>query len=340
MSFNLAMSKGNLSDHLVIAFDPSYLPKSGKKTPNIDKFWSGCLGKAVKGIEIGGLGVVDVEANQAFHLEAIQTPNQEVLQANNQTLIDHYAQIIVDRSKELCSLSQYLAVDGYFSKKKFVDQVTEQASLHLISKLRKDANLKYLYQGPQKPGRGRPRKFDGKIDLQHIDRSRLEIVHEEEEVTISQLICYHVGLKRTINLAFVEFLDAGQPTGKYGLFYSTDLDLEGEWIYWYYKSRFQIEFLFRDAKQHAGLKDCQSVSENKLHFHFNASLTTVSVAKVSHIQTSKLDPNRPFSMADVKTSHFNELMLDLFLSSFQINPNLTKNKATIRKLLNFGTIAA
>ncbi len=47
----------------------------------------------------------------------------------------------------------------------------------------------------------------------------------------------------------------------------------------YYRSRFQIEFLYRDAKQHTGLNDCQARSKNKLDFHFNAALTAVNLAK-------------------------------------------------------------
>lgn len=74
LSFNTALCKATLSNHRIIAFDPSYLPKSGKHTPHRDTFWSGCLGKAVKGLEIGGFAVIDVENNTALSLEAVQTP--------------------------------------------------------------------------------------------------------------------------------------------------------------------------------------------------------------------------------------------------------------------------
>ncbi|MBK3518269.1 transposase [Carboxylicivirga marina] len=50
----------------------------------------------------------------------------------------------------------------------------------------------------------------------------------------------------------------------------------------YYQSRFQIEFLYGDGKQHVGLNDCQARGENKLNFHFNASLTAINLAKISH----------------------------------------------------------
>lgn len=340
LQFNVELSKQHLSGHCILAFDPSYLPKSGKKTPHLDKFWSGCLGKAVKGIEIGGLGVVDIEHNTAFSLEAVQTPCQAELTAKGQSLVDHYAKIITDRKAELQAISRYLAVDGYFSKKSFVDQVVQQAGLHLISKLRKDANLKYLYKGPKKPGRGRPKRFDGKIHLAKLDKRRFKKVHQDEEAIIYELICYSVGLGRDIKLAYVEFLDEGKATGRHALFYATDLTLSSYCIYRYYKARFQIEFLFRDAKQHTGLTHSQSRSENKLHFHFNTALTAVGVAKAAHDLKLDKENRQAFSLADIKTAYFNELMVDLFLSNFQIDPNLEKNKSIILKLLNFGKIRA
>ena len=48
----------------------------------------------------------------------------------------------------------------------------------------------------------------------------------------------------------------------------------------YYRTRFQIEFCFRDAKQNTWLCDCQARDLDKLDFHFNASLCSLNVAKV------------------------------------------------------------
>jgi hypothetical protein len=340
LEFNKILIQQNLSRDLILAFDPSYLPKSGKKTPNIDRFWSGCLGKAVKGIEIGGLGVVDIEQNTAFNLEAIQTPNQIELKSKGQTLVDHYANIIVDRKNTLVSLSKYLVVDGYFSKVSFVDRVVDNTGLHIVSKLRKDANLKYLYNGVQKGGRGRPRKFSSKIDLNNLDKRVFKETHKDDDCIIYEAIVWSVSLKRKIKVAYVQFLKENIPSKQIAILFSTDLELSGYQIYRYYKARYQIEFLFRDGKQHLGLTHCQSRSENKLHFHFNTSLTAVGVAKVAHYLQQEGGRRKPRSLADIKTSYFNELVLNLFLSNFQIDPNLEKNNFVYQKLLNFGKIAA
>ena len=48
----------------------------------------------------------------------------------------------------------------------------------------------------------------------------------------------------------------------------------------YYKARFQIEFIFRDAKQYTGLADCQSLLVERRYTHINASLSALSLLKL------------------------------------------------------------
>jgi len=319
LSFNSALCLNQLSEERILAFDPSYLPKSGKHTFGKGKYWSGCLGRAVPGLEIGGLAVVDL---------------------HHKTMTDHYAQLIVERAPKLEVLSKYLAVDGYFYKQKFIDSIKEHTSLEIISKLPKNANLKYLYKGPKRKGRGRPKKYDGKINMKKVDKRKFKRVYQDEEVILYELVVWTVHLKRKINVVYAEFLDEGNPTTRTAFFFSTDLELSAENIYRFYKARFQIEFLFRDAKQYTGLTHCQARSENKINFHVNTSLTAVSVAKAAHYLDCKKEDFKSFSISDIKTSYFNELMLDLFLSNFEINPELTKNKLAINRILDFGKITA
>lgn len=338
LKFNLELHKTYLSKNCIVAFDPSYLPKSGKHTPHKGVFYSGCLGKAIGGIEIGGLGIVDLDHNTAFNLETIQTPSPKELKAQGKSLVDHYAQIIIDRSKTIASISNYLVVDGYFAKVSFVDQIKNSTNLEIVCKLRQDANLKYIYKGEQRKGRGRPRKHDGKVNTKKVDKRRFKKIYADQDVILFQAIVFSVSLKRNINVVYAEFLDKGKPTTRYAFLFSTHLTLDGLLIYQYYKARFQIEFLFRDAKQHTGLTHCQARSEKKLYFHFNMALTAVSVAKAAHYLDK--EKKQSFSLADIKTSYFNELMLNLFFSNFHIQPELIKNKNVINKLLNFGKIAS
>jgi IS4 transposase len=66
--------------------------------------------------------------------------------------------------------------------------------------------------------------------------------------------------------------------------FSTEVEQDPRQIVQYYKLRFQIEFLFRDAKQFTGFEDCQARDAVKLAFHFNASLTALNLAKLEAIE--------------------------------------------------------
>ena len=115
--------------------------------------------------------------------------------------------------------------------------------------------------------------------------------------------------------------------------------LFGEDIIRYYRSRFQIEFLYRDAKQYTGSTNSQARSENKLDFHFNASLTAVNLAKMVWME-DKGNQHKPFSMANYKTLYNNTLVLELFIRKFAIKPNTAKNQKIVQKLLEYGKIVA
>ena len=340
MQFNVELIKQSCSSHRIIAFDPSYIPKSGKHTDHLGWFWSGTSGKALKGLEISGLAVVDIENNTAMSLEAIQTPSSKELKEQGMTLVDHYAKIIVERSATLVMLSSYLTVDGYFAKQGFVETIANETGLHIISKMRGDANLQYLYHGEQSEQRGRPKKYEGKVDIKNIDKRRIRLCHEDEHSKVYCSILWSTGLKREIKVAYVEYWKDEVYTGQYAVLFSTDLNLAGSLIYQYYKGRFQIEFLYRDAKQYCGLNHCQARSENKLHFHFNVSLATVSLAKAAHYLPIKKHQRESFSMSDLTTLYANKIAADRIFSNLDLDLNCKKIRTLYREALFFGSISS
>ena len=87
LSFNSSLVKSHLGSRLAIAFDPSYISKSGKCTPYLGRFWSGCAGKAKHGLEISGIGVIDLDLRTCLHLEAVQTPAPSALETVDWTLV-------------------------------------------------------------------------------------------------------------------------------------------------------------------------------------------------------------------------------------------------------------
>lgn len=94
LAFNSAIVQTHCSENKVIAFDPSYIPKSGKKTAGTGYFWSGCSSRALWGLEIGGIAVIDIDNHTALHLEAVQTIGKI-----NQTLLDFYAQTLIKEKR-------------------------------------------------------------------------------------------------------------------------------------------------------------------------------------------------------------------------------------------------
>lgn len=335
MTFNKELTLSNGSGRYAIAFDPSYISKSGKKTPGTGYFWSGCAGKTKWGLEIGGLAAIDIDNHTAFHLEAVQT----LIEDNAETsLSDWYAEIISSRKDSLSSISRHLVADAWFSKKPFVDQITS-IGMHLISRLRDDADLQYLYRGKPTGKQGRPRKYDGKIDHSNISKDYFTLVMKDDDSIVYCAEVYSKALKRNIKLVHVIYTKAkGKET--YKLYFSTDLTMEPSEILAFYQSRFQIEFLYRDGKQHTGLNDSQARSENKLHFHFNASLTAINIAKIAHWLSLPIGKRKAFSMNDIKTMNHNTLLLQRFFDVFAISPNSIKNQKHVKELLYYGTIAA
>jgi hypothetical protein len=292
-------------EHL-LAFDPSFVPQSGQHTYGLDMFWNGAHSRAAKGLEIATRAWVDVTENSAYALSVEQTPPTQSRDAE-QTRIDAYlSQIAAVGTTQQLQPLKYLVVDGSFSKQKFVEGLCA-LDLHLVGKLRRDANLRHLYSGPRHSGPGRPKTYDGQVLFS--DLARFEQVESgDEDMTRYHQVVHHVHRKRHLRLGLVRH----RPSGRSALLFSPDVTLSAQAIYRYDKARFQIAFLFRDAKQFTGLSDGQARSANKLRFHCNASLSAVSFARLEARQRAA-KPGIPFSMASLKRYYCNQHLLDRIL---------------------------
>jgi hypothetical protein len=157
LEFNKQLVLSSGGGKYAIAFDPSYINKSGKKTPGVGYFWSGVAGKTKWGLEIGGIAAIDINNHTAFHLEAVQT----LMTDENTNLVDWYVKLLIARKDTLSPLSSLYVSDAYFSKYNFVTPLCN-VGMHLISRFRDDADLLYLYQGSKTGKKGRPKKYAGK----------------------------------------------------------------------------------------------------------------------------------------------------------------------------------
>jgi hypothetical protein len=340
-SFNLlAIEKATPSaSKKIVAFDATFIAKSGKQTFGLDFFFNSCAGRSERGLDLSVVAIVDLEQKTAYALDALQTApacaSPDPPCAAQESRVDFYLRHFASVRPQLPKEIEYAVCDGYFAKQKFVNGIVD-LHLHLISKLRCDANLRYRFSGTQKP-RGRKRKYAGKVKF--TDLSAFDNLGEvEDQIFLYSAICYHPRLARWLRVVVVENREKPEKP-RFAVLFSTNLQQDGEEIYGYYKARFQIEFLFRDAKQQAGLGDCQARDQQALHYHFNAALSTVNVAKLE-FQRARAAERKVFSLSSFKQRAYNEHFLEMIISKLEIESSVIKNHPQYEFLRNYAAIAA
>ncbi|MGN0195842.1 MAG: transposase [Candidatus Cryptobacteroides sp.] len=324
-----------------IAIDPSYISKSGKKTPGAGYFWSGCASAVKWGLELMGFALVDADAGTGVHLVAKQTFTDRIRgkvpyylkhMDDHNTITGIYLRTIHSVKDELLKISDCLVADAFFSKETFVTGA-KALGFDVISRLRDDVRLKYLYTGPKTGKRGRPQKFTGNVNLKSLDES-VFTTKTLEGVTLHSAVVWAVSLKREVKVVIADFIDSDKKTQARKIFFCTDKCRDAVDIFDIYRTRFQIEFLYRDAKQFTGLCNCQSRDVGSLDFAFNMSLSAINIAR----QFGKeYDVN--LSVSDVKMVLHNAAMVERLFSTFGKSPNLMKNDTDFKELLFYGVRA-
>jgi hypothetical protein len=328
---------------VISAQDASFISKSGKQTFGLGHFFNGCTSRAERGLEVSTLAVVDVTRRCAFTLAVAQTPpgDDEMgsPQAKEESRVDFYRQQLCEQRHRLPPQVTYHCVDGYFAKKKYLDAAV-RLKLHPITKLRCDADCRFLYTGPHPKRRGARRQYDGKVNFQDLRRfASLGTLAEADHLHLYTSVVWHVTLKRKLRLVVV--VNRKTPAKpRYIVLASTDLALDGRKLVELSGARFQIEFLFRDSKQFTGLSDCQARAEAALDFHFNAALATLNLARTAHLLEQTSVSPQVFSMASWKQRHFNERLLDVFIEKLALEPSWVKKHLSYDDLRSYGAIAA
>jgi DDE superfamily endonuclease len=329
----------------ILAVDCSFIAKSGKHTYGLNYFYNGSAAQTEIGLEISAMAVVDVTNNIGYSLSVQQTPATQLLKTTSSsqkteqlemTRINDYLTQLAATRPYLPTSVRHVVADGFYSKIKWVDGV-RKLQLEAIGKLRRDANLRYLYQG-EYARRGRPRKYAGKVDLADYKNFKL-VTQLTDELDLYTAVVWSMSLKRKIRLVYLR-KSSGSNSSSYAVLFSTDLELDAYSIYLYYKARFQIEFLFRDGKQFTGLADCQARDLTKLDFHFNSSLTALNLAKLDAFQQHDCGTDFVFSMASYKRRALNSHLLERFIQQLGLEPTFIKSHPNYHSLYDYGTIAA
>ncbi len=307
----------NPEDEYFLVGDESVITKSGKVTHGLDYFFSGLDNKVVKSIAIFTLSLVSVSKRQSYPLRVEQVvrseaekaaakANKKKKQAKQDAIqpkkkpgrpkgsknrdktqvelteelkrIQKMVREQLEMFKNLVAIG-HLVLDGYFGNNNAL-QMTRQCGLHLIAKLRCDAALHFIYNGKQKRF-GPRKKYGQKIVYRGIPEKYLVEKSTEKgiETRIYQAQMLHHDFAQVLNVVIIT--KTNLKTGAFANvnLFSSDLDLSWHKIIDWYSLRFQIEFNFRDAKQHWGLEDFMNVKELPLTNALNLSLFMVNLSQ-------------------------------------------------------------
>ena len=310
-ALNWAIVKRSLSSQGVIlaAGDATTVTKSGKKTHGLGRFFSSIYSRAVPGIAFQTLSLIDVTTRFSWPLlieQILPKPKQDKLTtsatkkvkrakgrpkgAKNKNHRDVKLNAEMTQVKtllmRLLKLTKgtltviYFVYDGAFGNNSAV-QMTRQVGLHLISKLRNNSALYFKYNGIYS-GKGRRRIYGNRVNYNDLPAENLlsETTKKQIRTRIYQLEVIHKKFADTLNVVII--LKENQQTGKTAriILFSTDLNLEWDKLIDYYRLRFQIEFNFRDAKQHWGLEDFMVIKEQSVFNATNLSFFMVNVSQV------------------------------------------------------------
>jgi hypothetical protein len=331
LSFNASLIKSadiGKTGAVIAAIDCSFISKSGKKTFGIDKFWSGCANVSKKGLEISVLALIDVATATAWTLDVTQTPGQLKKEGKDMyTRIDFYLEQIFDCLPHLTEV-RYFVADGFYAKTKVIHAILS-VNKHLITRLRADANLKFRFEGEHPKRQGPKSKYAGKVV--YNDLSKWHFIGKDAKydyLNVYHHICHSTQMDCWLSVILV----LNTKSNKYVLLASTDLEQDPLQILTYYQLRFQIEFLFRDAKQFTGLNHCQARSEEKLDFHFNMSLTAINIMQLLKIKNPEVKSINTFTRRAYNTRIVQNLLDKLSLKAeFDIfNP-------IIQTIIQYGT---
>jgi putative transposase len=293
-------------DVYILAGDEVVVTKAGKTTFGLDRFFSGVLQKVVPGVAFFSLALISTKTRRACPLRLEQVVRSEQEKAVSKAAAKRKPgrpkgsktkpKTELSLSPELLRIQSmlqaqleliggrlplsYLALDGHFGNSPTV-QMVRGCGLHLISKLRSDAALYFAYDGPYQ-GRGPRRKYGEKLDVDALPAQFLKQTSVEAgvETCISQAEVLHKEFAQPLNVVIIVKTNLKTQARAHVLLFSSDLSLGWEKLVEYYSLRFQIEFTFRDAKQHWGLEDFMNVTASGVSNAANLALFMVSLSGV------------------------------------------------------------
>ena len=298
-------------DPYILAGDECVVPKAGKHTHGLDRFFSSLYGKPIPGLAFFALALINTRTRQSYPVQVEQmlkdecgkhvAPTKKSSKKSKQktaskrppgrpkgsrnrdktkVALTPELQLIQNMVRKQILLIngwlrvQYMVLDGHFGHNSAL-QMVRQCGLDMISKLRCDSALYFRYKGSNKH-----RKYGDKVNYEQLPEHSLQASETEGNIRTDyyQAIMLHKLFAQPLNVVIIVKTHLKTGARAHVVLCSSDLDLTYEHLVDYYRLRFQIEFNFRDAKQHWGLDDFMNVKEMPVTNAANLSLFMVNVA--------------------------------------------------------------
>jgi hypothetical protein len=315
---------------MIGAFDCTFLPKSGKKTWGLGHFFSSAAGKNKRGLEVSILGAITTESREPVGLDATQTPSISAGEKGGYSRVDFYCEQLLDlapRLREAGLPIDHWVGDGYYAKQKVLEAI-DAVGADLVTRLRSDANLRYLLGaglGTEEPG--------DKIDWKAPDGLRhgfdqIGCLADKPEIQVLTTLGYSPHFDRVLRIVLLARADFSD----YVVLCSTDTEQPADQIAEYYRLRYQLEFVIRDAKQHTGLTHCQARSEEKIDFHLNMSVAAVGLLRL-------LAKKKGCSLPTYRREAYNRMLISRLFSKLGLSAEFDRADPRIEEVVRIGHMA-
>jgi putative transposase len=200
---------------------------------------------------------------------------------------------------------QYLVLDTAYGTVDY-QKLAEVVSLDIISKFKSIACLYFPFEAAAEDdaAKGRPRIYGQKVNTAILPKSYLKESKVEEgyktETYQFKAFAKNTFGQKILNIVVQRKTRIADGKVSINIWFSTDVKLDYKTLLEYYSLRFQIEFDFRDAKQHFGLSDFKNYKQENLTNFVNLSFTMCLIAKVKLAYYRELLNAPKLSIIDLK----------------------------------------
>jgi len=230
----------------------------------------------------------------------------------------------------------YFVLDGHFGHAGAC-QMVRQLDLHLISKMRADAAL-YLRPTPLQKQTTPQRKYGDRLDFAQMPEVLLCSTQTADgyNTLIYRAVCLHKHFDRPLNVVILQRTHLASGRRGQVILFSSDLFLGADALIDYYRLRFQIEFTFRDAKQHFGLEDFMSLKKTSVQNAMSLSLFMVNLS--SYLLDSLRSQVMGAGISDLKSWYRGQHYASALLKLLPQNPEAIICEQILEQIGRLGLI--